>query len=160
MRTITQRSLLVLLLAFGSLANAQEAKEPAAQAEPGMPKAGLTFLDSKLFDSRLSQELGTGKDKIEVEVSGKVPLSAIPERIDKWIVRVAEAGSVEVRETQAVRTRSLFGLLPMLFSAFERASEERMLDPAKDYNATILYKRDAAGDTIIDRIVFTRKKPE
>lgn len=154
MRKMTQRGLLVLLLACGGSAAAQE----TSHAEPGVPKAGLTFLDSKLFDSRLSQELGTGKDKVEVEVSGKVPLSAIPERIDKWIVTVAESGSVEVRETQVQRTRSLFGLLPMLFSAFERASEERMFAPAKDYNATILYKRDAGGDTIIDRIVFTRKK--
>jgi len=157
MRTMTQRSLLVLLLAFCGPAAAQDAHQAATQIEPGVPKQGLTFLDSKLFDSRLSQELGTGKDKVEVEVSGRVPLSAIPARIDRWIVRVAEEGSVEIREVQTVRTRSLFGLLPMLFSAFERASEEHMLEPAKDYNAAILYKRDATGDTIIDRIVFTRK---
>lgn len=160
MKTINRWCRIALCAAFPVAAAAQDAKDPAAPAEAGVPRQGLTFLDSKLFDSRLSQELGTGKDKIEVEVSGKVPLSAIPERIDKWVTRVAETGSVEVKETQALRTRSLFGLIPMLFSAFERASEERQLEPAKDYNATILYKRDATGDTIIDRIVFTRKKPQ
>ena len=160
MKTINRLCLIALCAALPTVAVAQETKEPAAPAEAGVPRQGLPFLDSRLFDSRLSQELGTGKDKVEVEVSGKVPLSAIPERIDKWITRVAEGGSVEIRETQQLRTRSLFGLIPMLFSAFERASEERTLEPAKDYNATVLYKRDASGDTIIDRIVFTRKKPQ
>lgn len=138
-------------------AMAQEAKEPAADAMPG--KQGLTFLDSKLFDSKLSQELGSGKDRVEVEISGKVTLANIPDRIDKWITRVGETGNVEVREGPG-RTRALFGILPMLFSAFQAMSEERMLEPAKDYNATIFYRRDAGGDTVIDRIVFSKRKPQ
>jgi hypothetical protein len=133
--------------------------QPAAQPTHGLQRQGLTFLDSKLFDSRLSQELGAGKDKVDVEISGKVTLSNIPDRLDRWITRVGEGGSVEVREGPA-RTRSIFGLLPMIFSAFEHASEERMLEPAKNYNATILYRRDDNGDSVIERIVFTRKKPQ
>ena len=42
---------------------------------------------------------------------------------------------------------------------FQSASEDRLLEPATNYNATILYKRDADGDTIIERVVLTRKKP-
>lgn len=144
-------------LAFGAFAQVgQDASAPQAPAMGG--PGGLTFIDSKLFDSRLSSELNTGKDRIEVEVTGKVALSSIPPRIDKWITRVGEEGTVEIREGPG-RTRALFGLLPMLFSAFQQASEERMLEPARNYNATVIYRRDA-GDTVIDRIVFTRRKPQ
>jgi len=48
--------------------------------------------------------------------------------------------------------------LPMIFSAFQSTSEDRLLEPAKNYNASILYRRDANGETSIERIVFTRKK--
>lgn len=161
MKTTTHWRTAVLLAALPIIAVAQETANeppasPAADAVAVAPRQGLTFLDSKLFDSRLSQELTAGKERVEVEISGKVTLSAIPGRIDKWITRVGEEGNVEVREVP--RTRMIFGLLPMLFSAFQQASEERMLEPAKDYNATVLYRRDASGDTLIERIVFTRKK--
>lgn len=156
----TQWRMAMLLAALPIFAAAQETtSEPPATAEVVVPRQGLTFFDSKLFDSKLSQELGSGKDRVEVEISGKVTLAAIPERIDKWITRVGEEGKVEIREGPS-RTRAIFALLPMLFSAFQQASEERMLEPAKDYNATIIYRRDAGGDTLIDRIVFTRRQPK
>lgn len=132
---------------------AEEVPDPVAEGGMRQP---LTFLDSRLFDSRLSKELGSGRERVEVEVSGKVSLSAIPPRLDKWVTKVGEEGSVELREGPG-RTRAIFSLLPLIFSAFQHASEERMLEPARDYNATILYRRDANGDTLIDRIVFTRR---
>jgi len=138
-------------------AAAEETPEAAASAEIIAPRQSLTFVDLKLFDAKLSQELNGGKDRIEVEMSGKVPLNDIPERIDKWVSRVGEQGSVEIREVP--RTRMvIFGLLPMIFSAFQSTSEDRLLEPAKNYNASILYRRDANGETSIERIVFTRKK--
>jgi len=148
--------LIAFLLASLPVA-AQETPESAASAEIIAPRQGLTFIDLKLFDAKLSQELNSGKDRVEVEMSGKVPLNDIPERIDKWVSRVGEQGSVEVREVP--RTRMvIFGLLPMIFSAFQSTSEDRMLEPAKNYNASILYRRDANGESSIERIVFTRKK--
>lgn len=151
--------LVVLLLAALPIAAAgEEDKESSASSEMIVRRQSLTFIDLKVFDAKLSQELNSGKERVEVEMTGKVPLNDIPGRIDKWVSRVGEQGDVEVRE--APRTRmAIFGLLPMLFSAFQSTSEDRMLEPAKNYNATILYKRDANGDTTIERIVFTRKKP-
>ncbi|MFA7279724.1 MAG: hypothetical protein WC100_06490 [Sterolibacterium sp.] len=148
--------LLVVLLTALPVA-AQETQEVSTSAEIIAPRQGLTFVDLKLFDAKLSQELNSGKDRVEVEMSGKVPLNDIPERIDKWVSRVGEQGSVEIREVP--RTRMvIFSLLPMIFSAFQSTSEERMLEPAKYYNASILYRRDANGESSIERIVFTRKK--
>lgn len=138
---------------------AQTVPQSSAQGtEPEVSlKPAMVFFDSKLFDARLSKELESGKDRVEIEVTGKVALSAIPARLDKWITRVGEQGTVEVREG-GTRTRSLFSLIPMIFSAVQVVSEERTLDPAKNYNATIIYKRDANGDTVLDRIVFVPKK--
>lgn len=153
MKPLKHACMIALLV---SLPCAAMAQEPEAEAQ-GM-RQPLTFMDSKLFDSRLSKELGAGKDRVEVEVSGRVTLSAIPPRLDKWVTKVGEEGTVEVREGPG-RTRAFFSLLPLIFSAFQQVSEERMLEPAKEYNATILYRRDAAGDTLIDRVVFVRRRP-
>ncbi len=156
LKTFHTYALATLLAAAPFCIGAQEAQTP----EPvPLPKQSLTFMDSKLFDAKLSKELDAGKDQVEIEVSGKVPLSAIPGRLDKWITRVGETGNVEVREG-ATRTRALFALLPMLFSGFQAMNEERTLEPAKHYDATIIYKRDQGGDTVIDRIIFKRKKAQ
>lgn len=146
----------IVALAVWSVTGASAEEAPDSGGDGGM-RQPLTFLDSRLFDSRLSKELGSGRERVEVEVSGKVTLSAIPPRLDKWVTKVGEEGSVELREGPG-RTRAFFSLLPLVFSAFQQASEERMLEPARDYNATILYRRDANGDTLIDRIVFTRRQ--
>lgn len=126
------------------------------------PQQKITFLDSKLFDTRLSAELDSGKSVVEVEVSGRVPLSSIPGRIDRWITNVAErGGAVEIKEAgPEVRTRGLFdGLFSMVFTAFEKMSEERLYAPSRQYNATLLYRKDANGDTVISKIIFTKKNP-
>ena len=158
MKTIQTYALTAFLLASFASHAQEAAPTPVSESLP-MPKQSLTFMDSKLFDAKLSKELDAGKDQVEIEVSGKVPLSAIPGRLDKWITRVGETGNVEVREG-ATRTRALFALLPMLFSGFQALSEERTLEPAKNYDATIIYKRDPGGDTVIDRILFKRKKAQ
>ncbi|CAB1370039.1 hypothetical protein [Denitratisoma oestradiolicum] len=146
---------IMLLLSASVLAQnwSEETSRPVIQ-----PQSQVTFFDSKLFDSRLSKELESGRGKVEVEVNGRIPLSNIPGRMDRWITEVAETGSVEIREAEPeTRTRAIFGLLPMIFSAFQRMGEDRLYSPAKNYNATMLYKKDASGDVMISKIVFTRK---
>lgn len=152
MKPLNRACMIALLCALPLVAGAQEQEGEGA----AMPRT-LTFMDSKLFDSRLSKELAA-KDRVEVEISGRVTLAAIPPRLDKWVTKVGEEGTVEVREGPG-RTRAFFSLLPLIFSAFQQISEERMLEPAKDYNAVILYRRDTNGDTLIDRVVFTRRRP-
>lgn len=149
----------LLLGAAAGMVNAQS-NEPLSSQPAVQPAFAqqMTFFDSKLFDAKLSKELESGKSRVEVEVSGRISLSNIPERIDRWITKVGEDGRVEVKQSEpAVRTRSLFGVIPMIFSAFRQMKEERMYEPASQYDATILYRKDASGDTLIDRVIFTRR---
>jgi hypothetical protein len=122
----------------------------------------ITFLDSKLFDNMLSKELSVEKDVVEVAISGKMSLNNIPARIDKWISLVAENGEVQLVATEpALKPKFVMGLLsliPTVYSYFKKTSEERTLEPAKKYNATIIYQLDKNGESIIEKIVFTRRK--
>lgn len=125
-------------------------------------KSRLTFMDSKLFDVRLGKELESGKDTIEVDVSGRVPLSNIPVRIDRWVVKSAEEGKVELLPSeQAPKTRFIFSLIPMIFNAvgfMKDVQEEKMFDRAKNYDTKIYYKKDESGETLIEKIVMTKRK--
>lgn len=126
-------------------------------------KSRLTFMDSKLFDVKLSKELESGKDTVEVDVSGRVPLSNIPVRIDRWVVKSAEEGKVELLQSEpAPKTRFIFSLIPMVFNAvgfMKNVQEEKIFDHAKNYDTKIYYKKDESGETLIEKIVMTRRKP-
>ena len=131
-------------------------------SQQGLSKSRLTFMDSKLFDMKLGKELESGKDVVEVDVSGRVPLSNIPPRIDKWVVRSAEEGRVELLQSEpAPKTRFIFSLIPMVFNAFgayKDMQEERMFDRAKRYDTKIYYRKDDSGETLIEKIVLTKRK--
>lgn len=130
------------------------------QAAPN--RARLTFMDSKLFDVKLGKEMESGKENIEIEVSGRVPLSNIPARIDRWVVKSAEEGKVELLQSEpAPKTRFIFSLIPMVFNAvgFMRDwQEEKMFDQAKKYDTKIYYKKEDSGETLIEKIVMIRRK--
>lgn len=121
-------------------------------------------MDSKLFDAKLAKELESGVDTVDIEVSGHVSLNSIPPRIDKWMVKSAEAGKVEVLPIeQAPKTKFLFGLVSMAFSAFSFLSEtkeERLYDQVKGYDMKIYYKKDGSGDSLIEKIVLTKRKSQ
>ena len=149
--------LLLLLIAGAVNAQSEPATQPPIQPSV-LQQQQLTFIDSKLFDVKLSKELESGKNRVEVEITGRVTLSNIPARIDKWVTKVGEEGKVEVKQSEPTpRTRAIFGLIPMVFSAFKQMREERLFDPASNYDATIFYKKDAAGETLIEKVVFTRR---
>ena len=139
----------------------------SANTQPSPPavtnKSRLTFMDSKLFDVKLGKELESGKDTVEVNVSGRVPLSNIPGRIDRWMVKSAEEGKVELLQSEpAPKTRFIFSLIPMVFNAvgfMKNVHEDQLFDHAKNYDTKIYYKKDDSGDTLIEKIVMTKRKP-
>jgi len=139
-----------------------EAQTAPVSTVPTLNKARLTFMDSKLFDVKLGKELESDKDIVEVDVSGRVPLSNIPARLDKWVVKSAEEGKVELLPSeQAPKTRFLFSLIPMVFNAFgmmKNYQEEKMFDQAKKYDTKIYYKKEESGETLIEKVVLTRRK--
>lgn len=119
--------------------------------------ASLTFMDSKLFDGRLSKELASGKRTVEVEISGRVSLNSLPSRIDKWITVVGEHGNLEVKPSEVQKSRSFFGIVSTVYSFVESVRAESVFEPATQYNAIVYFRKDPSGDSLIERIIFTKK---
>ena len=144
--------LALALAAFSAGAGAQDAKEAA-------PPASVTFLDSKLFDNMLSKELGANKEVVEVTITGKMSLNSIPARVDTWITAVGENGELTLKpQDPTLRPKFILGLIPIVYSFIKQQNIERTFDPAKKYNASIIYHVDRNGESLIDKIVFVRKK--
>jgi len=150
-----RHSLLLLTLAAPlALAAETPAPAPAADTPP------ITFLDSTLFDNLLSRELGKGKNEVEVNISGKISLNSIPPRVDKWITAVAEQGEVTLKPADpALKPKFILALLPVVYSFIKQANAERTMNSANQYNANVIYHIDKSGESVIDKIVFVKKKP-
>lgn len=123
----------------------------------------LTFMDSKLFDARLAKELESGHEIVEIQISGRMPLNNIPSRIDRWLIVSADEGTVETLPSPPKSYgRGLFLIAPMVFSAFgyfKNMREEKMYETAKPYDTKIYYRKDENGDSLIDKIVLVKRKP-
>lgn len=148
-----------------------QAADPAAPAAPAAPSAeppappppaSVVFLDSSLFDNALSSQLSSGKEQVEVTITGKISLNSIPQRMDKWITAVATKGEVALTQQADVPLKPKFvlGLLPTIFTFIKMARAENLVDSASKYNATIQYHLDRGGEAVIDKIVFVKKPPK
>lgn len=132
-----------------------------SQQTPTIKPTRLTFIDSRIFDVELFKYLEANKDSVEIDITGRVSLSSIPPRLDRWISKAAEGGGkVEVLPVPATRL-FIFTLISMAFSSmgvWEKFREESAYDQAKKYDIKILYKKDATGETIIEKIVMNKRK--
>lgn len=133
--------------------------QPAAETPAPPPPASVVFLDSSLFDNALSNQLSSGKDQVEVAITGKISLNSIPQRMDKWITAVATKGEVALTQQAdaPLKPKFVLGLLPTIFTFIKMARAENLVDPATKYNATIQYHLDRSGEAVIDKIVFVKK---
>lgn len=164
--TLTFLGLLIVSLpvaAIEEITNATAALPPVSAVPSAPKKATLTFMDSKLFDAKLAKELESGKDEVQIEVSGRIPLNNIPSRIDRWLVTSADEGTVETLPSPPkTHTKGIFVLAPMVFSAisyFKNMNEEKMYGTAKQYDTKIYYRKEENGESLIDKIVLVKRKP-
>jgi hypothetical protein len=128
-----------------------------AQAQE-QASSSLTFLDSRLFDGALSRELAKDKETVEVEVSGKMSLNAIPQRLDQWITTVGESGELTLKATEPpLKPKFVAALIPVVYNVIKQIHADRTFDPARKYNATVLYSVNREGESVINKIVFSRK---
>lgn len=151
---------------------AAQAADPAAPAAPAAPvaeppappppPASVVFLDSSLFDNALSNQLSSGKEQVEVAITGKISLNSIPARMDKWITAVATKGEVALTQQAdaPLKPKFVLGLLPTIFTFIKMARAENLIEPATKYNASIQYHLDRGGEAVIDKIVFVKKQPK
>ncbi|MES2257237.1 MAG: hypothetical protein V4724_01900 [Pseudomonadota bacterium] len=131
---------------------------PEVQVQVSAPS--LIFLDSTLFDNMLSAELESGKNEVQVGIAGKISLNSIPGRIDKWITAVAAKGEVTLLPTDpnSLKPKFILSLLPIVYSFIKTIQSNNLVEPANNYNAAVVYHVDRAGEAVIERIVFTKKK--
>lgn len=144
----------------GVLSPAPMPVSPPVSNAPAMQGNRLTFIDSRIFDVELFHLLENNKDTVEVTMAGHVPLTSIPPRLDRWIAKAAEGGTVEILPQPSTRIFA-FSLISMAFSslgAWEKFREESAYEQAKKYDIKIYYKRDGDGDALIEKLVLTRRK--
>lgn len=132
-----------------------ETQPPAPEADPS-----LLFIDSKLFDGRLYHELSKQPAKLEITMPGRVELTDLSPRLDRWLSVVGENGQMTLQETpdpSTVQQKGLFSVIPMIFSLVSAVREALMYAEAKRYNGTLYYHRDNDGNAVVDRIVLQKK---
>ncbi len=158
------RPCLALLSLVTALLLGACASSPMAEP-PGPALAKVQFLDLQGFDRQLSDSLGAPLPQVSVGFVDVVKPSAMPERLQKWMAAV-EAGGGKVTVTppkSSVQAKGLFALVSAattVWSASKMASSlanDAQFRSAKAYNAEIVLKADASGDSVIDQVIFVKR---
>ncbi|MDN0075108.1 hypothetical protein QU481_09420 [Crenobacter sp. SG2303] len=153
-----KNALLISLLAISPLCLAESVPTPVTAVTA--PSQSIMFLDSKLFDGRLYNELSKQPDSLEITMPGRVALTNMSPRLDRWLSIIGENGQMalqEVPEPAQLNQRALFALLPILYTMVGEAKEAMVNAQAKRYNATLFYFKDSNGNAVINRVILTKK---
>jgi len=130
-----------------------------------LAKPELTFVDLKSFDRELTASLTEPLSKVEVAFFDKVTPSALPDRLQHWMVSIeAGGGSVKVLPPKPSVTPKnpflIISLVTSLWSAsdmFKSVSDQTHYKSAHAFDAEIVLKIDDKGDSVVDRVVFIKK---
>jgi len=128
-------------------------------SEPPPKAPSLPFTDSDDFDDDLSKTLqASGKVEIQLASSIEPDAGEMPERLDKWLAVIQKSGGSQ--DYEAIDD-SMGGGLPSVLMPFKTIYdgitawfEEKMYQPAKQYNARLCYRRD---DNLVSKIVFIER---
>jgi hypothetical protein len=163
MKTHLARKLVFVWVAAMALA-ACESNPPMAQSSVP-PKAELQFVDLQNFDHALAGSLSAALPKVDVAFYDRVTPSALPERLQHWMASVeAGGGTVKVVPPKSSVTAKspflLISAISALWSASKMAKEmstNAQFKAARSYDAQIILKVDARGDSVVDRVVFIQR---
>ncbi len=152
-------------LALGALTLGGCAAPTGANEQAAAAKDQVQFLDIASFDKTLSASLSAPLAKVDVAFVDVVKPSAMPERLQKWMASVeAGGGKVSITEPKSeLQGRSVFALVSAattLWSASKMAASfarDSQFKAAQAYNAEIVLKRDTSGDSVVDKVVFTKR---
>lgn len=153
-----KKTLFALFLASSPLCLAESVAIPVATV--AAPSQSIMFIDSKLFDGRLYNELAKQPDKLEITMPGQVALTNISPRLDRWLSIIGENGQMQLQEIQEpaqLNQRALFALLPIMYSMVGEVKEAVVNAQAKRYNASVFYYKDSNGNAVISRVILTKK---
>jgi len=134
-------------------------------ADKAVAKPELTFVDLKSFDRELTASLSEPLSKVEVAFFDKVTPSALPDRLQHWMVSVeAGGGSVKVVPPKpSVNPKNPFLIISLVTSfwsvsdMFQSLSDQTHYKSAHAFDAEIMLKNDEKGDSVVDRVIFLKK---
>jgi len=131
---------------------------PLPDEPPNIP-----FKDSDNFDNLLSNTMRQNlqaSGKVEVQLASRIEPDEgeMPKRLDKWLAVIKKSGGNQ--DYEAIDD-SMAGALPAILMPFEAIYEdisgwfeEKMYQPAKQYNVRLCYRRD---DNLVSKIVFIER---
>ncbi|HDN26215.1 MAG TPA: hypothetical protein ENG03_03800 [Thioploca sp.] len=127
---------------------------------PTIQSSSLDYLNSESFDNKLSNAMKRADAEIQVSVLNPFFPDNMPERIDAWLTVIKETdGKIETAPAESEKNIDIISIVINLYSVWTTLKDtiEYYLtySPAKKYNATLLYRRNNEGKTIIEKVVFT-----
>lgn len=149
---MSRLAFLLILIMFSNGCVTPENKRVESRVEP---LSRLSFIDSAIFDKKLSKAMKSREGQINTTFKTGFTTNNIPERLDKWFYVIdANGGNVE---TQALysRKQGIIGeiIIYIIIKAYQNARKAALYAPAKKYNAMLFYSPE---DGIVDRVVFYR----
>lgn len=161
--------LVVLALAGCETITAQPAVQAAAEpvlrtAAKDQPKAEISFIDFQGFDRDLNASLAAPLPKVDVVFLDNVSPNSIPERMQVWLAAVeAGGGKVQITEPKPdIVAKDPFLIIGLFNAAWHASSLAKSAAvkaqhaPAKAFDAQIVLKKNDAGNSVMDRVVFTK----
>jgi hypothetical protein len=115
----------------------------------------VQFLDSRTFDSNLSDALRNQPWRVNVTPVAPFSVNEIPERLDKWLYVVQNSGGtvlVQEEPEEVLRGGIAIGL-GVAIEITEYVIKKRVLGKAKNYNVTLLYDVDGQ----VQLVTFERR---
>jgi hypothetical protein len=130
------------------------------------PKPELTFVDMQGFDRELTGSLSSPLPQVDVKFYDRVTPSAMPPRLQTWMASVESGGgTVKVVPPKSTLTAKnpfmLIGAISSLWSAsktYKDMATQAQFNSAKDFDAEIILKQDDQGDSVVDKVVFSKRK--
>ena len=130
-------------------------------------KPQLEFVDLTSFDRELNSALTAKLHDVNVTVVNNVNATHIPERMQAWLHAVeAGGGTVTVSPPKStVAPKNPLLLLTVVSGIWNGIKAAQALQSyevhksARTYDAEIVLKISDAGDRLIDKVIFTERKP-
>lgn len=127
----------------------------------------LEFVDLSSFDRELNSALTAKLNNVNVTVVNNVNATQIPERMQAWLHAVeAGGGTVTVSPPKStVVAKNPLLLLTIVSGVWNGIKAAQALKnyeahkSARVYDAEIVLKISEKGDRLIDKVIFTERKP-
>ena len=155
---------LAVALALIVLSGCSSTSLAPANANP--PKPDMQFVDLQGFDRDLGSALSAPLPRVDVAFYDRVSPNALPERLQRWMASVENGGGTVkvIPPKSSVTAKSpllLISAISTLWSASSIAKDmaaNAQFKAARAFDAEILLKTDDRGDSVVDKVVFVKRK--